>query len=94
MDADYALTPVQSHLSVSRVSVAMMGDQQGGYKTAGGMSVVNTDQHCLRARWTGSEYGNSDRQLVILPVVCTVHFNINIFEYFSVLHKCLFCQMA
>ena len=42
----------------------------------------------------GSECGTSDWQLVILPIMCTVHFNINIFEYFSVLHKCLFCQMA
>lgn len=55
---------------------------------------TQTEPRCFRAWWAGPEYGNSDWQLVILPVICTVHFNINISEYFSVLHKYLFCQMA
>lgn len=57
------------------------------------MSAVSGRWRCLRAWWPGSKCGNSDWQLVI-PVIRTVHFNINIFGYFFVLNKYLLCQVA
>lgn len=82
-------------LAVSRATVATVADLQGRYKRLEDEWVHSTETDPPPGRMEGIwTWGFRQAASRLLPIKCTVHFNINIFYYFSVLHKYLFCQMA